>query len=268
MGYAIELVGQEFSQGQNPTGVNRYQVMGTDDRTLARMLADAASPLLVDGLVKQQIHVTELGGELWEADVQYGTAERGEPGSVEWSLEIGGGGSQHITQSLETIQRYPAGARNFHGALLVRGQNGDLQADGIDIDVTRFAWSETHHFEYSQVGIDYLDTLFSLRGKVNDADWRIFSKGEVRFMGVSGSGKGEYTFPLTFQFEASPNATGLTVGDITGVDKEGWQYLWVFYEKDEDLTADGKIIQPAGVYVEKVYEYGDFDALGLDNPWS
>jgi hypothetical protein len=51
------------------------------------------------------------------------------------------------------------------------------------------------------------------------------------------------------------------MGDITGIDKKGWEYLWVRYQDAED--ADVLVKQPAAVYVEQVYPYGDFSLLGI-----
>lgn len=45
--------------------------------------------------------------------------------------------------------------------------------------------------------------------------------------------------------------------------KEGWHYLWVRYEDDEDATARTLIKKPRAVYVEQVYYYGDFSLLGI-----
>ena len=63
---------------------------------------------------------------------------------------------------------------------------------------------------------------------------------------------------------ASPNMSNLTVGDITNINKKGWEYLWVRYGDAEDTAAKTLIKKPTAVYVEKVYEQGDFGALA---PW-
>ena len=60
-----------------------------------------------------------------------------------------------------------------------------------------------------------------------------------------------------------PNKTGLTVGDITDIDKKGWEYMWVRYADAEDATAKAIVKKPVAVYVEKVYEEGDFSGLGI-----
>ncbi|MCK4601318.1 MAG: hypothetical protein KAU28_02550, partial [Phycisphaerae bacterium] len=64
-------------------------------------------------------------------------------------------------------------------------------------------------------------------------------------------------------FAASPNKTNLTVGEITGIDKKGWEYMWVRYADAEDAAAKAIVKKPVAVYVEKVYEEGNFAVLGI-----
>ena len=68
------------------------------------------------------------------------------------------------------------------------------------------------------------------------------------------------------RFAASPNRTGITIGDISGIDKKGHEYLWVRYEDAEDASAKMIVKRPAAVCVEKVYEEGDFGLLGISIP--
>ena len=68
---------------------------------------------------------------------------------------------------------------------------------------------------------------------------------------------------ISFRFAASPNVTGLTIGEMTGIDKKGWEYLWVRYADAEDATAKALVKLPIAAYVEKVYEEGDFSQLGI-----
>ena len=65
------------------------------------------------------------------------------------------------------------------------------------------------------------------------------------------------------RFAASPNVQNLTIGGINGIDKKGWEYLWVRYADDEDVNAKVLVKKPIGVYVEQVYENGDFSGLGI-----
>ena len=57
--------------------------------------------------------------------------------------------------------------------------------------------------------------------------------------------------------------TNLTVGDIVGINKKGWEYMWVRYADAEDATAKVIVKKPVAVYVEKVYEEGNFAVLGI-----
>ena len=68
---------------------------------------------------------------------------------------------------------------------------------------------------------------------------------------------------ISFKFAASPNATGLVVGDITGIAKKGWEYLWVRYADAEDTSAKVLVKKPIAAYVEQVYPYGNFAGLGI-----
>ena len=51
------------------------------------------------------------------------------------------------------------------------------------------------------------------------------------------------------------------MGDITGINKKGWEYIWVRYADAEDEKVLVK--QPIAVYVEKVYDEGNFAGLGI-----
>ena len=62
---------------------------------------------------------------------------------------------------------------------------------------------------------------------------------------------------------ASPNANNLSIGGINGINKKGWEYLWVRYVDDKDAAAMMMVKKPLAVYVEKVYQAGDFSLLGI-----
>lgn len=104
--------------------------------------------------------------------------------------------------------------------------------------------------------------MYRLTGKTNDAAWRGFAAGEVLFQGVSGSYRsGDDVVELTFRFAASPNRTNINVGGITVSSKKGWDYMWVRYA--DNVDGDNIVKQPVAVYVERVYEEGDFGGLGI-----
>jgi hypothetical protein len=96
---------------------------------------------------------------------------------------------------------------------------------------------------------------------VNDIPFKGFAAGEVLFLGASGSQRGDEDWEITFNYAASPNVTGLMVGDIGPVSKKGWEYLWVRYEDAEDEDAMCVVKRPVQVNIEKAYEYGAFVTL-------
>jgi len=134
---------------------------------------------------------------------------------------------------------------------------------GVDITVPVYSFSETHILANSAVTAAYKGKLFALTGKTNNATFKGFAIGECLFLGASGSKRGKGDWEITFRFAASPNKTGLTVGDITGIAKKGWEYLWVRYEDAVDTAAGTMVKKPLAVYIEKVYEEGNFADLAI-----
>lgn len=56
---------------------------------------------------------------------------------------------------------------------------------------------------------------------------------------------------------------GLSVGSIGGINKRGWDYLWVRYADIEDPAAKMLVKRPLAVYVEQVYPFTNFLGLGI-----
>ena len=86
------------------------------------------------------------------------------------------------------------------------------------------------------------------------------------FLGASGSRRGtgvDSDWEITFRFAASPNASGISVGPISGISKKGWEYLWVRYADAEDAGSQAIVKRPVAAYVERVYDQGNFSALGI-----
>jgi hypothetical protein len=238
-----------------------YIIRGTDDGFAAKVALDSVAPVLFAGLAYQSSHVERIAEEIWEGTVRYGQLERPETGDSSYQFDTGGG-TQHITQSLQTVGRYaPPGktAPDFQGAIGVTHDN----VEGVDITVPVYNFSETHYIPSTSVTPAYKATLFFLTGKVNAGPFRGFAPGEVLFLGASGSKRGQDDWEITFRFAASPNVTGLVIGDITGINKKGWEYLWVRYADDEDAAAKVLVKKPIAAYVEQVYQYGDFSGLGI-----
>jgi hypothetical protein len=249
-----------------------YTIRGTADEAAAVSALKATAPALFHGLIRQPVTVepvhvdTSTPGSaaqsIWTGTVNYAPQEHSEPpqtGDSIFSFDTGGG-THHITQSLQTIARYPSNAPDFKGAIGVTSDS----VEGVDITVPVYTFSETHYLPASMVTNAYKGTLFHLTGKVNSGGFRGLAAGECLFLGASGSqrGAGE-DWEVTFRFAGSPNRTGISVGSITGISKKGWEYLWVRYGDVEDTSSHTLVKQPIAAYVEKVYEDGNFAGLGL-----
>ena len=250
--------------GVVPAQVERgYVISGTDDDVVAKSSLAAATPSLYDGLVRQTLQIEPVGPGIWEGTVRYGQAEnqQSQAGESTFSFDTGGG-TQHITQSLQTIGRYPNNAPDFGGAIGVTHDN----VEGVDITIPVYQFSETHYLPASVVTPAYRGTLFYLTGKVNSGSFRGLQPGECLFLGASGSRRGtsaDDDWEISFRFAGSPNVSGLQVGSIGGINKKGWEYMWVRYQDAEDEDAKVLIKKPIAVYIEKVYEQANLGGLGI-----
>ncbi len=259
-----KLESLETTDGKAITRV--YFIEGTQSDTEAMTALKAEAPVVYNGLVRKPCRIEPLGLDSWLGEAPYAPSENTqqeplEVGESSYNFETGGE-TQHITQSLQTIQKYaPAGktAPDFKGAIGVT----ESGVEGVDIPVKAFNWSETHCKSNSDVDTAYKAALYNLTYTVNNAPFKNFAAGEVLFLGASGSRRGDGDWEITYRFASSPNKTGLTVGEITGIAKKGWEYMWVRYEDAEDDTAKALVKKPIAVYIEKVYESGNFSGLEL-----
>jgi len=257
---------RQVTTGRNPSVELRYTIRGTNDDIEARDALLANSPVMYDpwgnGLLflpRDTVTVQPVGDLLWEGIVRYGPVPQTEESVFSFDT---GGGTQHITHSLVTVARYAAPGKtapDFKGAIGVTADS----VEGVDITVPVYQFAETHYLPDSVVTPEYKATLFWLTGKVNNSAFKGFAVGECLFLGAAGSKRGCGDWEITFRFAASPNVTNLTIGDITGITKKGWEYLWVRYEDVEDTVAKALVKRPVAVYIEQVYPYGDLNLLGI-----
>lgn len=253
--------------GISPSAELVYDIGGTDDDTEAAALLLATAPTRYDpwgtGLIwlpRTDIAIERTGEETWEATVVYGArGTTGDEEESEYEYETGGG-SKHITHSLETVGRYaPAGttAPNYQGAINVTA-NG---VEGVDIVWPVFHWSETHYLSSAVVTQEWAVAVAQISGCVNSTPFRGFARGEVLFLGVSGRKRGDGVWQMRFAFAMQHNQTDLSIGGITGIACEGWHLIWTRYREQEDSTAGCMVQVPIGVYVERVYNYADLGGV-------
>lgn len=166
------------------------------------------------------------------------------------------GKTQNITQSYGTT-RYGASAPDYGGAINV-DRDG---VRGVEVGIPGLEFQIEKTLSRGVLTFAYVLTLVNLTYNTNAAAFRDFAAGELLFLGAEFRQSSNAEVTVVFKFSASPNRTGLVFGTITGVAKKGHQYLWVDYEAWE--TGGYVIRRPRGVYVEDVYESGNFNLLGI-----
>ena len=238
----------------------RYLVSDTDSDAEVAAAVFAQSPASWNSLPRESITFSRIGQREWEATVRYATqpVTDSEPS---FTFETGGG-TAHITQAIGTTGVFvPPGfvPPDFRNAIGVSRDS----VDGVDIVVPTYKWTETFRIPASVVTGPYKATLFQLTGRVNNFAFRGFQAEEVLFEGARGSRRGMGDWEITFAFAASPNVTDLTIGNISGISKKGWDYLWCRYADFEDTDAKMLVKRPIAVVVNRVYPSGSFSLLGI-----
>jgi len=267
----MPAVVEELFQGRTevvsskPSAEIPYIVRQAADEAAVKSAALAATPTLYAGMPRKSVEISErINADTWKIVVRYEAQEfeqQEEPEPV-FSFDTGGG-TQHITQSIQTLGRYgPAATDKLGGAIGFDGEN----VEGVDVTVPVYNFSETHYLPASVVTAGYRVGLFRVTGTVNSGSFRGFAAGEVLFLGASGSRRGtgyDDDWEITFKFAAQPNRNDIRVGDIGPISKKGWEYLWVQYAPEVDNDKKQVIKKPVAAYVEKVYPDGNFGALGI-----
>ena len=252
-----------------------YLAFGYDDESSALKAAkDKAKTKTIPGMTLESVEVMErINATTWKVKAVYEADEDGESSS---DTDTGdedtsvfafdtGGGTKHLNQSIMADGRYPSEAPDFAGAIEVDNEGN---VNGVDVTMPVLNFTETHTLAGSRVSTSYKKILASLTGTVNRSGFRGFERGEVLFLGASGtkrSKKASAPWEITFRFAVSPNQSGLEVGDIKVTRKYGWDYLWVRYADKVAESGKNMVKKPVSAYVEQVYPEGDFGKLGIGN---
>lgn len=263
-----EIRGIEKTKGQNDTARLNFIIGGATDFADAELSLAGALSATFSGLVLRDYGVREQGGGTYLGHAVYTKAGKLNPTLTtsdpeQWEF-VTEGGSQRITQSISTVQAYSTefsfapGFSPFGGAIGV-GQDGNI--DGIEVDVAGARIRARRVITAAQATSAYVNLLMRMRGGVNNAAWRGLAAGEVKFRVGSTQTRANGDVELIREWDVSPNQTGISIGGMTGIDKDGWDALWVRYEDVEDATR--KIIArvPKFAIVERVYPRIDFAVL-------
>jgi len=270
----IEIVeSRELRTGASVGSTRKYKSWGTvtglevlEDEILTDLASESPSSVTVDGVTcyRQSRKIEQVTNDIFDCVVEYAppsasNPEVGQDPLTAYSFEAGGE-IIHITQAKEHKRKYPAAAPAFAGAIGVTPDS----IEGVDIIVPHYNFSETHYLaDSTTVDAAYKAAVAALTGKTNAATFRGFAIGEVLFLGASGTKASEDVWAITYNFSVSLRMPATTVAGIASVIKEGWEYMWVAYAVTQDATAKRPIVTATGVYIERVYDSGDFTTLEI-----
>lgn len=255
----ISLFNESLKVADRSTARLPYRVTGSEDTGDVISAIQLALTAYYRGLKFVDFDLEHIGGGTWDLIANY--AYQASDTEPQFSFDTTGGTS-HITQAKEDIGRYTIAGRtapNFNGAIGVTKDS----VDGCDIVTPTYRFNETCFFDAAVVDAAFKATVFYLTGRVNDASFKGLARGECLFEGARGIQRGNGQWEVNFNYAGSPNLTGLSVGSVSGIDKEGWHYLWVRYADYVDPSFNGMVKRPVAVIVNRVYEYGDMSLLGV-----
>lgn len=275
-----ELV-QSRRRSSNPDTYERsYVAWSIASEDAATSAALALAPATLSDLPVAEYSAAPYGDleDAWQVDVVWRAPEAseedggagdpptgpdpGDPGQgpvAGYQFELGSA-TTNVKQSLGTTA-YGSGtaAGDFNNGVLYDPKEDRFL--GADVTIPTFGFAETHHHYSSVLTSAYIQTIYGLFGKYNSTTFRGFPAGEVLFAGAAGSRRSGDVWEVTYRFEATPNVTGLTIGQVAGIAKLGWQYLWARYGES---TGEGpSFVAPPveGVYVEDLYQPANFTGL-------
>ena len=236
----------------------KYRITGTRNEADVRTAVQNTAPAMIEGLPLGQITVSAVDWKVWDATCTYTYTELERLAST-WSFNANNA-TTHINHSLATVRTYALqpnrAAPNFENAINVT--KDDVQ--GVDVMVPQMNLTETHKYSPLAVNTQFLKTINNYTGHVNAGTFRGFAPGEVLFTGASGSFN-DTLVSITYNFQVGSNITLSVAG--TPVQKGAFQYLWVYYEDEEDEDSETIVKKPVSAYVERIYPNVQFSLLGL-----
>lgn len=170
-----------------------------------------------------------------------------------------------IRQSISTTQAKAASwwnsgtAEDYEGLINVDEKG---KAQGVDIQVPTTVYTVTKRVLSSTINDTYEMAAHSIAGKTNSIVYRNRAVGTLLCSGVSISEATSAESEIAAEFLFATDESGITIGDISGINKPAWDYLWVKPAKRK--VGERSIPGVAQANVEQVYSRSDFaTALGF-----
>lgn len=221
-----------------------------------------AGETLWEGLTLRTIAFEEPAPRVHDVTVEYGslqalTVPATGVTSYDFSIALD---TVHIDLSPARVAAYALAGHTAPSDLNI-GVNLDGEIGGVDILVPTAGFGVIIRPPNGLVTEAYRILCGGLVGKVNNANFAGRPAGEVLFAGLRGGTRTDGDSELRLEFLERRNAASITIGGITGVSKEGWDYLWPWRERVYDPVAKRRVPKIVAVLVERVYERANLNAL-------
>lgn len=198
-------------------------------------------------LYRQDIRVRDGGYDVFYVSVNYGKQPQGDPGGNSLHLSFSSQGATATRRWSYNTTKYPGTAFDYKGLIGVNGES----VDGCQVIIPSLKLSARFTYPAAVITLAGINAFSRLTSHVNSVPFLNYAAGEVLYLGMSGSEGTSQPTELQHDFAIEGNVTNLSIGDVTGIDKAGHDYLWVDWK---ETTSGGKTgQQPKGVYVEQVY---------------
>lgn len=258
---------QNYSTSSQNSISLQYKAVGEQDDAIVRNYANANVPATVNGLAGtlylRELRLRPDGWQQYYVDVEYGPANQGTipTGSYTFNFDTTGG-TTNIKCAKSHIHSYyasgitPTPTNPHKGAI---GVKDDGSVEGADIVIPKLKLTFAFKYASGIITPAKVKAIASITGCVNSSPFIGFAAGELLFLGASGSDGTNSQMEVTFNFEASQNVTGISVGGVTGIAKHGHEYGWEEFADGVD-TGRG-IVKASAVHIEQVYDTADFGSV-------
>lgn len=192
------------------------------------------------------------------------------PDSVPWSFDTTGG-SAHINASRSVVGQYVASGVTEVAAGGSICDDGQGNVNGADVVVPSCRMEVVNTYTLSAFNPGSLLAAYRKTGKVNSGSLSItvgpgkvftFSAGEALFAGVRASYDPKSgNVQVYCNFLGSANESSISIDSITGISKNGHDFLDVRHITKKDETTGKMTRSVSEVIVHRVYEYTDLNGL-------
>lgn len=267
-------------------------VFGTD-LTATEVLdeAETTTSLALDGLPRSSHRLQELTRNHFIVTAEYSNdqpkAQREQSGEITFAFEDGTE-EQNIPYAIKTEKDFAIpGVANKPklGDMIRPNDSGKMivpEGTGVHEPVSGFSYTLTD----DEVFFDDAKRreIGTLRAHVNHATWKSYPRGEVLFLGCTGSVASSGKSSIQFRFAVRNNVVVAADGSYTtggvsvpgpytlaGVDltseapftREGWWFPDIYSRKSFDNAGNQIAASVRSIRFLRLYEYGDFTLLGL-----